>query len=75
VSFFACFAPRATFLIFGIVPCPAWAFVAGIFGFDLYRSVTEAKTNTDTVGHVAGLTSGMLYFLLWRMRGGRGGAF
>jgi rhomboid-like protein len=49
--------------------------VAGIFGFDLYRSVTEAKTNTDTVGHVAGLTSGMLYFLLWRMRGGRGGAF
>jgi rhomboid-like protein len=67
VSFFACVYPKATFLIFGIVPCPAWVFVAGIFSYDMYRSVKDVRTRTDTVGHVAGLSSGILYYI-WRVR-------
>jgi hypothetical protein len=31
--------PTATFLIFGIVPCPAWVWVGGIFAYDAYRSL------------------------------------
>lgn len=41
LSFFACVHPRATFLIFGIVPCPAWVWVGGIFAYDAYRSLAN----------------------------------
>jgi membrane associated rhomboid family serine protease len=33
-AFFATVFPRATFLIFGIVPCPAWLCVGGLFLYD-----------------------------------------
>lgn len=66
VAFYACAFPRTTFLIFFVVPCPAWAFLPGILAFDVYRSVTDAKTRTDTAGHVGGMLSGIGFFL-WKM--------
>lgn len=31
------------FMLFGIVPVPAWAFVAGILAWDGYQSITPNK--------------------------------
>ncbi|KAG2077624.1 rhomboid-domain-containing protein [Suillus decipiens] len=63
IAFYACAFPRTTFLIFFVVPCPAWAFLPGILAFDVYRSVTDARTTTDTAGHVGGILSGIGFFL------------
>ncbi len=41
ISFFACMSPNATFLLFGIVPMPAWAMVTGIFLYDGYSAVNH----------------------------------
>ncbi len=41
-------APRATFLLFGIVPMPAWAFVGGVFLFDSYSAMSEMVRNLST---------------------------
>jgi membrane associated rhomboid family serine protease len=37
----ACVAPRAKFLVFGIIPVPAWGCVAGLFAYDFFNAVTE----------------------------------
>ncbi|KAG1874646.1 hypothetical protein DFJ58DRAFT_721643 [Suillus subalutaceus] len=66
IAFYACAFPRTTFLIFFVVPCPAWAFLPGILAFDVYRTVTDARTTTDTAGHVGGMLSGIGFFL-WRV--------
>ncbi|TFY80270.1 hypothetical protein EWM64_g3740 [Hericium alpestre] len=64
VSFFACIAPRATFLLFGIIPCPAWAVVSGIFLYDSYGAWSGGRQGTDTAGHVGGILAGIGYFLM-----------
>ncbi|KAA1466155.1 rhomboid-domain-containing protein [Dentipellis sp. KUC8613] len=64
ISYFACMAPRATFLLFGIVPMPAWAFVGGVFLFDSYSAMSDIRKGTDTAGHVGGLLAGIGYFFL-----------
>ncbi len=38
---FACVMPTASFLVFFVVPAPAWAVVSGIFAWDLWHA---AKT-------------------------------
>ncbi|KAI0069030.1 rhomboid-domain-containing protein [Artomyces pyxidatus] len=70
ISFYACVSPRTTFLIFGLIPCPAWAFVSGVFLFDSYSAYAEKRQGTDTAGHVGGLLAGIAYFL-FRARFGR----
>lgn len=66
IAFYTCAYPRTTFLIFFVVPCPAWAALPGILAFDVYRSVTDARTTTDIAGHVGGILSGIGFFL-WRV--------
>jgi membrane associated rhomboid family serine protease len=66
IAFYGCAFPRTTFLIFFIIPCPAWAFLPGILAYDAYRSITDARTTTDTAGHVGGMLSGIGLFL-WRV--------
>ncbi|KAG1780222.1 hypothetical protein EV702DRAFT_1081486 [Suillus placidus] len=66
IAFYACAFPRTKFLIFFVIPCPAWVFLPGILAFDVYRSVTDARTRTDTAGHVGGMMSGIGFFL-WRV--------
>lgn len=39
VTFYACAAPRTTFLLFAIVPVPAWLCVSGLFLWDTYSSI------------------------------------
>ncbi|KAK2466498.1 hypothetical protein APHAL10511_002140 [Amanita phalloides] len=68
ISFLACVAPRMTFQLYGIIPIPAWLVVSGIFAYDTYSTLTKNRTQTDTVGHIAGLLSGVGYFLFRRNR-------
>lgn len=38
MAYFAAMNPNATFLIFFILPCPAWAAVSGLVAWDLYKT-------------------------------------
>jgi membrane associated rhomboid family serine protease len=40
-SFFAFAAPRARFLLFFVVPMPAWACIGAIACFDVYNAFTR----------------------------------
>lgn len=60
---FACVNPTATFLIFFVIPAPAWACVSGIFAWDLWHAAKTPKGRTDSAGHVGGILAGILF---WR---------
>ncbi|KAK7695664.1 hypothetical protein QCA50_000300 [Cerrena zonata] len=63
VALFACLQPTTSFLLFGIVPVPAWAFVAGILAWDGYNAMSpNKKGNTDNAGHVGGILAGIAYY-------------
>lgn len=42
IAAIACFAPRLTFQLYGIVPVPAWLVVSGIFTWDAYNSLKDS---------------------------------
>ncbi|KAF8271790.1 hypothetical protein EI94DRAFT_1720027 [Lactarius quietus] len=63
-SFFALAAPRAQFLLFFVLPMPAWACIGGIACFDVYNAFTRKFPSLDSAGHVGGLTAGALYWIL-----------
>ncbi|SCV72251.1 BQ2448_4945 [Microbotryum intermedium] len=66
LSFFAAAYPRTTFLLFFVVPVPAWACVAGILGWDLYGALGRRGGTTDSAGHVGGVLAGLMWFALVR---------
>ncbi|KAK4054555.1 hypothetical protein OIV83_001049 [Microbotryomycetes sp. JL201] len=62
----ACFAtmfPTTTFLLFFVVPVPAWLCVGGIFAWDLYGSLRRRGGTTDSAGHVGGIMAGVVWAL------------
>ncbi|KAJ9480252.1 Rhomboid protein 1, mitochondrial [Pseudozyma hubeiensis] len=63
MSTFACVHPTATFLIFFVIPAPAWACVSGIFAWDLWHAAKTPKGRTDSAGHVGGILAGIAF---WR---------
>ncbi|SJX62505.1 related to PCP1-mitochondrial serine protease [Sporisorium reilianum f. sp. reilianum] len=63
MSAFACVHPRATFLVFFVVPAPAWLCVSGIFAWDLWHAAGTPKGRTDSAGHVGGILAGIAF---WR---------
>lgn len=65
IALYACAFPRNTFLIFFVIPCPAWVFLPGILLYDGWRSVSDRRSTTDSAGHVGGLLSGIGYYV-WR---------
>ncbi|KAF8342025.1 uncharacterized protein EI90DRAFT_2904405, partial [Cantharellus anzutake] len=70
VAFFACAFPRTQFLVFFIVPVPAWACITGLFAWDLYSTVVRRQGSTvDSAGHVGGIVAGVLYCLRLRYKG------
>ena len=64
LSFFACLAPRATFLIFEIIHCPAWLCISGVFGWDGVSIHSWTGRGTDTVGHIGGILGGIGYYIV-----------
>ncbi|KAI8366552.1 hypothetical protein BD560DRAFT_400664 [Blakeslea trispora] len=64
-TFFACAFPRATFLVFFIVPMPAAAVVGLYTAYDLYQAYVVNKGNmTDSAGHLGGVAYGAAYWFL-----------
>ncbi|KAF9263677.1 rhomboid-domain-containing protein [Marasmius fiardii PR-910] len=63
MAFLACTAPTMRFLIWGIVPVPAWILVSGLFAYDLYGTINRSGSGVDTAGHVGGTIGGVLYYL------------
>ena len=37
----ACIAPTMKFHLYGIIPIPAWLVVSGLFGYDLYATLSN----------------------------------
>ncbi|KAJ9121159.1 hypothetical protein QFC24_004833 [Naganishia onofrii] len=74
LAYFAAMFPQAKFLMFFIVPMPAWVAVGGIFAYDLYQSILVPTSMTDSAGHIGGILAGVGFALVSRGRGGlRGG--
>ncbi|SYW83899.1 uncharacterized protein UHO2_03126 [Ustilago hordei] len=63
MSTFACVHPKATFLMFFVIPAPAWACVTGIFAWDLWHAANRPGGRTDSAGHLGGIATGILF---WR---------
>ncbi|KAG7448983.1 rhomboid-domain-containing protein [Guyanagaster necrorhizus] len=68
ISLLACVNPRMIFSLYGIIPIPAWALVPGIFLWEAYSSVTYKADTQAHAGHVAGMLSGVGYFLAKKYR-------
>jgi rhomboid-like protein len=41
IALYSCAFPRNTFLIFFVIPCPAWAFLPGVLIYDGWRSFSD----------------------------------
>lgn len=65
VTAFTCVHPTATFLLFVVLPTPAWAVVGGIFAYDAYRAAMTPLIRVDAAGHVGGILTGLLF---WRFK-------
>ncbi|KNG47633.1 integral membrane protease of the rhomboid family [Stemphylium lycopersici] len=63
----ACLAPRAQVAIWGIIPMPLWALVAGYAVYDGYY-LNSVDTRIAHAGHLGGLGFGLVYYLA-RLRG------
>ncbi|KAL5488133.1 hypothetical protein ACEPAI_6241 [Sanghuangporus weigelae] len=66
MSFFACVSPNTTFLIFGLVPMPAWACVSAFFLWDGFSTLTDRASIIDGAGHVGGVLAGVVYYIAKR---------
>lgn len=62
MSTFACVHPTATFLVFFVIPAPAWAVVSGIMAWDLWHAAKTPGGATDSAGHVGGILGGILFW-------------
>ena len=71
-SFFAFAAPNARFLLFFVVPMPAWACIGAIACFDVYNAFTRrVRAETPSPSHALSLRlflCTVLHFRLGRTR-------
>ncbi|KZO92212.1 hypothetical protein CALVIDRAFT_469081, partial [Calocera viscosa TUFC12733] len=60
LSMFAFMYPRTQFLLFFILPVPAWLCLGGIFVWDSYEMLRKGRniTGSDNAGHLGGLLAG-----------------
>ncbi|KAL1800363.1 hypothetical protein ACET3X_000705 [Alternaria dauci] len=63
----ACLAPHSQVLIYGIVPMPLWALVAGYAVYDGYY-LNSTNSRIGHAGHLGGLAFGLVYYFA-RLRG------
>ncbi|THH33711.1 hypothetical protein EUX98_g399 [Antrodiella citrinella] len=62
IAFLTCLNPHTTFLLFGVVPMPAYVLVGGLLAYDGYNTWFDAKNGVDAAAHVGGLAAGFAYF-------------
>lgn len=59
----ACLAPTAQVQLYGIIPLPLWALVAGYAAYDGYY-VNSSDSRIGHAGHLGGLAFGLAYYAL-----------
>ena len=59
--------PRVTFQIYGIIPVPLWALMAGYAVYDGFY-LNDTRGRTAHAGHLGGVAFGVVYYLA-RLRG------
>ncbi|KAL1676442.1 hypothetical protein EV122DRAFT_291837 [Schizophyllum commune] len=64
LGFLACAAPRMTFMIYGIIPVPAWLAVGGFFAYDVYGTAMDNRPGVGTAAHVTGILTGIAWYLV-----------
>ncbi|KAI9302578.1 hypothetical protein BJ944DRAFT_269746 [Cunninghamella echinulata] len=63
-TFFACAFPKATFLVFFVVPMPAIAVVGLFAAYDIYKATTLKSGIVDSAAHIGGVFYGAAYWFL-----------
>ncbi|CAO3594998.1 unnamed protein product [Absidia cylindrospora] len=63
-TFFACAFPKATFLVFFVIPMPAIAVVGLFAAYDVYKATTLNTGIVDSAAHIGGVSYGAAYWFL-----------
>lgn len=69
LAFYGAFFPNTTWLLFFVVPMPAWVMIGGLFAYDCYSAVFRPQSGTDSAGHIGGILAGLLAAMRLRRRG------
>jgi membrane associated rhomboid family serine protease len=64
--FFGLAFPRQRIYVYFAIPMPAWAFVTLYAAVELWLGVFGRSDSVAHFGHVGGMATGVLLFLLWR---------
>ncbi|OMJ29480.1 Rhomboid protein 1, mitochondrial [Smittium culicis] len=62
IVLFASLFPKTTFLLFFIVPCPAWLAAGGFIAYDVYNSISRGNPIIDSFAHLGGAGIGFGYY-------------
>ncbi|KAI9638029.1 uncharacterized protein MKK02DRAFT_31543 [Dioszegia hungarica] len=73
LGFYGAIFPNTTFLLFFVLPMPAWVLIGGMFAYDGYSAFFRPGSGTDSAGHVGGIMAGLGAALFARRRGMGGG--
>ncbi|EGG17129.1 hypothetical protein DFA_08111 [Cavenderia fasciculata] len=67
---FAALWPKATFMIYGIVPAPAWLLVGGYLAYDAYKEYYKNQHTSKVAhsAHLGGALYGGLFYLFLRKK-------
>lgn len=73
MAFFGAMFPSAKFLLFYVIPVPAWVLLPGVFAWDLWQTLYNPGYMIDGMGHIGGIIAGVATALVTkrRMRTGR----
>lgn len=67
ITVVACFVPKETISIFGVIPLPLWLCVLGYGVYDGYY-VNNENSRTAHAGHLGGMAFGLAYYFV-KLRG------
>ena len=72
-TLFACLFPHSQFLLYFVLPVPAWLCATGLIAYDVWAAFKASPMDrTAHFGHIGGAAFGLLFFLATRRRGGWG---
>jgi membrane associated rhomboid family serine protease len=66
---FALFFPQQRIAIYGVIPMPAWLFVALYAVLELVLGVTNTQAGVAHFAHLGGMLGGALLIFFWRAQG------
>lgn len=69
LAFYGTVFPTTTFLLFFIIPMPAWALLGGLTAYEGYTLISNTMGRNDSAGHLGGLLTGIAAG--WAVRSGK----